>query len=191
MADNITRLLDTGVVGINFEDRGSRDRGCTTPNGRPRASAPSDKPRTSMVSPTNHGSLSSTADLATAPAFLGDLAAALSEYCGVPYDGLWMNWYRDHRGQHQLARVPTGQHSPDCNRARAQPGSHTPIPDSAQYRRTKHDVHSCRRRCADHAGTMPARLAAQCPETANTRRTAHERELQQHHASGDLTAGSS
>jgi alkylated DNA repair dioxygenase AlkB len=36
-------------------------------------------------------------DLATAPAFLVGLAAALSEYCGVPYDGLWMNWYRDHR----------------------------------------------------------------------------------------------
>jgi alkylated DNA repair dioxygenase AlkB len=36
-------------------------------------------------------------DLATAPAFLVDVAAALSEYCGVPYDGLWMNWYRDHR----------------------------------------------------------------------------------------------
>ncbi|MBB5163130.1 alpha-ketoglutarate-dependent dioxygenase AlkB [Mycobacterium sp. AZCC_0083] len=36
-------------------------------------------------------------DLATAPAFLVELAAALGEYCGVPYDGIWMNWYRDHR----------------------------------------------------------------------------------------------
>lgn len=36
-------------------------------------------------------------DLATAPAFLVDVTAALSEYCGVPYDGIWMNWYRDHR----------------------------------------------------------------------------------------------
>ncbi len=36
-------------------------------------------------------------DLATAPEFLVDVAAALSEYCGVPYDGIWMNWYRDHR----------------------------------------------------------------------------------------------
>jgi alkylated DNA repair dioxygenase AlkB len=36
-------------------------------------------------------------DLATAPAFLVELAAAFSEYCGVPCDGLWMNWYRDHR----------------------------------------------------------------------------------------------
>jgi alkylated DNA repair dioxygenase AlkB len=35
-------------------------------------------------------------DLATAPTFLVDVAAALSEYCGVSYDGLWMNWYRDH-----------------------------------------------------------------------------------------------
>jgi alkylated DNA repair dioxygenase AlkB len=36
-------------------------------------------------------------DLGPAPAFLVDVAAVLSEYCGVPYDGLWMNWYRDHR----------------------------------------------------------------------------------------------
>jgi alkylated DNA repair dioxygenase AlkB len=35
-------------------------------------------------------------DLATAPAFLVEVAGALSEYCGVPYDGIWMNWYRDH-----------------------------------------------------------------------------------------------
>ena len=36
-------------------------------------------------------------DLAAAPAFLVNVADALSEYCGVPYDGIWMNWYRDHR----------------------------------------------------------------------------------------------
>jgi alkylated DNA repair dioxygenase AlkB len=36
-------------------------------------------------------------DLSTAPAFLVDVAAALSEFCDVPYDRLWMNWYRDHR----------------------------------------------------------------------------------------------
>jgi alkylated DNA repair dioxygenase AlkB len=36
-------------------------------------------------------------DLATAPTFLVDVTAALSEYCGVPYDGLWMNWYRNHQ----------------------------------------------------------------------------------------------
>ena len=36
-------------------------------------------------------------DMAAAPAILVEVAAALSEYCGVPYDGLWMNWYRDHR----------------------------------------------------------------------------------------------
>jgi len=35
--------------------------------------------------------------LSTAPAFLVELGAALSEFCGVPYDGIWMNWYRDHR----------------------------------------------------------------------------------------------
>ena len=35
--------------------------------------------------------------MAAAPAILVEVAAALSEYCGVPYDGLWMNWYRDHR----------------------------------------------------------------------------------------------
>lgn len=36
-------------------------------------------------------------ELSTAPAFLVEVGAALSDYCGVRYDGLWMNWYRDHR----------------------------------------------------------------------------------------------
>lgn len=36
-------------------------------------------------------------DLSTVPTFLVELVAVLSQYCGVPYDGLWMNWYRDHR----------------------------------------------------------------------------------------------
>jgi alkylated DNA repair dioxygenase AlkB len=36
-------------------------------------------------------------DLALAPRFLGTLAAALSQFCDVPYDSIWMNWYRDHR----------------------------------------------------------------------------------------------
>ncbi|MBB3751660.1 alkylated DNA repair dioxygenase AlkB [Mycolicibacterium sp. BK634] len=35
-------------------------------------------------------------DLSSAPAFLVEVGAALSWYCGVRYDGLWMNWYRDH-----------------------------------------------------------------------------------------------
>ena len=36
-------------------------------------------------------------DLSLAPAMLVELAAALSDYCEVPYDGVWMNWYRDQR----------------------------------------------------------------------------------------------
>jgi alkylated DNA repair dioxygenase AlkB len=36
-------------------------------------------------------------ELSTAPAVLVELGAALSEFCGVRYDGIWMNWYRDHR----------------------------------------------------------------------------------------------
>ena len=36
-------------------------------------------------------------DLTMAPPLLVEIAAALSDYCGVQYDGLWMNWYRDHR----------------------------------------------------------------------------------------------
>jgi alkylated DNA repair dioxygenase AlkB len=36
-------------------------------------------------------------DLAVAPALLIELAATLSEHLGVPYDRIWMNWYRDHR----------------------------------------------------------------------------------------------
>jgi alkylated DNA repair dioxygenase AlkB len=35
-------------------------------------------------------------DIAGAPTFLIALTDALSQYCGVPYDSLWMNWYRDH-----------------------------------------------------------------------------------------------
>jgi alkylated DNA repair dioxygenase AlkB len=36
-------------------------------------------------------------DLAVAPPLLAEIAAALGDYCGVPYDGIWMNWYRDNR----------------------------------------------------------------------------------------------
>jgi len=36
-------------------------------------------------------------DLATAPPLLIEIAAALSVYCGVAYDGIWMNWYRDNQ----------------------------------------------------------------------------------------------
>ena len=35
--------------------------------------------------------------LATAPALVRDIADALSDHCCVRYDGVWMNWYRDHR----------------------------------------------------------------------------------------------
>jgi alkylated DNA repair dioxygenase AlkB len=35
-------------------------------------------------------------DLATAPATVVELAATLSKRLGVPYDRVWMNWYRDH-----------------------------------------------------------------------------------------------
>jgi alkylated DNA repair dioxygenase AlkB len=36
-------------------------------------------------------------DLNDAPRILADIAATLSQYCGVPYDGIWMNWYRDNQ----------------------------------------------------------------------------------------------
>jgi alkylated DNA repair dioxygenase AlkB len=36
-------------------------------------------------------------DLAVAPALLVELATTLGERLGVPYDRIWMNWYRDHR----------------------------------------------------------------------------------------------
>ncbi|WAC92620.1 alpha-ketoglutarate-dependent dioxygenase AlkB [Mycobacterium sp. Aquia_213] len=35
-------------------------------------------------------------DLSVAPALLIELAGSLSERLGVPYDRIWMNWYRDH-----------------------------------------------------------------------------------------------
>lgn len=35
-------------------------------------------------------------DLGAAPPILVELAAVLSEHLSVPYDGLWLNWYRDH-----------------------------------------------------------------------------------------------
>ena len=36
-------------------------------------------------------------DLTTATPLLVEIGAALSDYCGVTYDGIWMNWYRDNR----------------------------------------------------------------------------------------------
>jgi len=36
-------------------------------------------------------------DLTVAPALLVELAASLSAQLEVPYDRVWMNWYRDHR----------------------------------------------------------------------------------------------
>jgi alkylated DNA repair dioxygenase AlkB len=35
--------------------------------------------------------------IAEAPSFLVEISEALSDYCGVRYDRLWMNWYRDNR----------------------------------------------------------------------------------------------
>jgi alkylated DNA repair dioxygenase AlkB len=35
-------------------------------------------------------------DLSVAPALLVELAATLGERLGVPYDRVWMNWYRNH-----------------------------------------------------------------------------------------------
>jgi alkylated DNA repair dioxygenase AlkB len=35
-------------------------------------------------------------DLAKAPALLVELADTLGEQLGVPYDRIWMNWYRNH-----------------------------------------------------------------------------------------------
>lgn len=36
-------------------------------------------------------------ELASAPAFLAHIAKALSMQLGIAYDGIWLNWYRDHR----------------------------------------------------------------------------------------------
>jgi alkylated DNA repair dioxygenase AlkB len=36
-------------------------------------------------------------DLNAAPTLLAELAATLGTRLGVPYDRIWMNWYRDHR----------------------------------------------------------------------------------------------
>lgn len=36
-------------------------------------------------------------DLAAAPTLLSELAVTLGEHLGVPYDRIWMNWYRNHR----------------------------------------------------------------------------------------------
>lgn len=35
-------------------------------------------------------------NLADAPPMIIDLAAKLTEHLGIPYDRVWMNWYRDH-----------------------------------------------------------------------------------------------
>jgi alkylated DNA repair dioxygenase AlkB len=36
-------------------------------------------------------------DLAAAPPLLTDIAALLGDRLGVPYDRIWMNWYRNHQ----------------------------------------------------------------------------------------------
>ncbi len=36
-------------------------------------------------------------DLTAAPALLTELAVTLGEQLGVPYDRIWMNWYRNHQ----------------------------------------------------------------------------------------------
>ncbi|HEY1838748.1 MAG TPA: alpha-ketoglutarate-dependent dioxygenase AlkB [Mycobacterium sp.] len=36
-------------------------------------------------------------ELTAAPPLLTEIAGVLSDYCNVPYDGIWMNWYRDNR----------------------------------------------------------------------------------------------
>lgn len=36
-------------------------------------------------------------DVSRAPGFLVTLTEALSDYCDVPYDSIWLNWYRDER----------------------------------------------------------------------------------------------
>ncbi|UMB69734.1 alpha-ketoglutarate-dependent dioxygenase AlkB [Mycobacterium paraterrae] len=36
-------------------------------------------------------------DIAAAPGIVVDIADALSAYCGVRFDALWMNWYRDNQ----------------------------------------------------------------------------------------------
>jgi alkylated DNA repair dioxygenase AlkB len=36
-------------------------------------------------------------DLTIAPTFLIAISDALSDYCGVRYDRIWLNWYRDNR----------------------------------------------------------------------------------------------
>ena len=35
-------------------------------------------------------------DVSCAPEFLVSMAEALSAYCAVTYDAIWLNWYRDH-----------------------------------------------------------------------------------------------
>ena len=102
----------------------------------------------------------------------------MSDYCGVPYDGLWMNWYRDHRDStswhadrpaslQQTAIVPVLSLGA-TRRFLIRPNSGGP---STTFIPVGGDVLIMRGRCQ-------ARLAAQRPEATDTRGRPDECELQ-------------
>jgi len=71
-------------------------------------------------------------DLTVAPPLLTEIAAVLSDYCNVPYDGIWMNWYRDNRDStawhaDRPANLPATRDRPG-----AQSGSYTSLPHPAE-----------------------------------------------------------
>jgi hypothetical protein len=90
-----------------------------------------------------------------APRFLIDIADALSDFCGVRYDRLWMNWYRDNRDS-----------------------TSWPLFGPPPRRRPEYVVCAAGGGRPDHARTLSARLATQRPETADTRRSADKSEFQ-------------
>jgi hypothetical protein len=120
-------------------------------------------------------------DLAAAPAFLADLTASLSSHLAIPYDGIWINWYRDHhdgtRGTQTVRRTTRDRRS-----SSTEPWRCPPIPDPPRRRWQERSVHTGWRRPADYAGAMPTRLAAQRSQTEDARRASDQLELQQSHA---------
>ena len=95
-------------------------------------------------------------DLAAAPALLTELAATLGKHLGVPYDRVWMNWYRDHRDG-------TGWHADRA--AHKAPTASVPVLSLGAPRRflrptgrrwPQHGVHARGRRPDRHAGPLSA-----------------------------------
>lgn len=119
-------------------------------------------------------------DLSAAPnAALREIAEALSEHYGTVYDGVWMNFYRDHRDGAGWHADRPGQPTGHSRRAGAEPWRTTTVSDQAGQRRRKCRVRTAWRGSAGDGRPSTARLAPHGAEADETSGPAHQSQLQQ------------